>query len=59
MRFVTMPSPVGELTLAASERGLTAVYFERHRHGPEPAERAAWTRDDGRNPASEIGRAHV
>ncbi len=47
MRFVTMPSPVGVLTLAADARGLAAVYFERHRHGPEPAERAGWIADQG------------
>ncbi len=49
-----MPSPVGELTIAATERGLAAVYFERHKHGPTSAERDAWRRDDGRNPASRI-----
>ncbi len=54
MHFVTMPSPVGELTLAASERGLAAVYFARHRHGPAATARAVWARDDGRNPASGI-----
>ena len=54
MRFVIMPSPVGDLTLAASERGLAAVYFDRHAHGPTTTERAVWTRDDGRNPESGI-----
>lgn len=28
----TMPSPVGELLLTATDAGLTRVYFERHRH---------------------------
>ncbi len=54
MHFVTMPSPVGELTLAASDHGLAAVYFAQHRHAPADTARAAWTRDDGRNPASSI-----
>ena len=54
MRFLTMPSPVGELTLAANERGLTALYFERYAHGPAAAERAGWIADDGRNPASGV-----
>ncbi len=54
MRALAMPSPVGELTLTATERGLAGVYFERHQHGPRSAERERWTRDDGRNPASGI-----
>jgi methylated-DNA-[protein]-cysteine S-methyltransferase len=28
----TMPSPVGPLLLTATDRGLTRIYFERHRH---------------------------
>ena len=31
-----MPSPVGELLLAASDAGLVAIRFERNRHGPDP-----------------------
>lgn len=30
--FVVTPSPVGDLLLTATERGLSRVYFERHRH---------------------------
>jgi methylated-DNA-[protein]-cysteine S-methyltransferase len=53
MRFVTMPSPVGELTLAANDDGLAAVYFEQHKYGHSVDERRDWTRDDhGSNPAS-------
>jgi methylated-DNA-[protein]-cysteine S-methyltransferase len=47
MRFITMPSPVGELTLAATDRGLAAVYFERHKYGHAADERSRWTPDDG------------
>jgi methylated-DNA-[protein]-cysteine S-methyltransferase len=32
----TMPSPVGELLLVASDAGLVAVRFERNRHGGDP-----------------------
>ena len=32
MKFTEMDSPLGCLTLAASERGLAGVYFEDHRH---------------------------
>ena len=31
--YATMPSPVGELLLTATDDGLTRVYFEQHRHG--------------------------
>lgn len=32
----TMPSPVGELLLVASDAGLVAIRFERNRHGSDP-----------------------
>ena len=32
----TIPSPVGNLILTASESGLTGVYFPTSRHGPPP-----------------------
>lgn len=38
----TMPSPLGELLLTAEEAGLTSVWFEEHRHGPERT--AEWRR---------------
>jgi methylated-DNA-[protein]-cysteine S-methyltransferase len=47
MRFTTMPSPVGELTLAATDSGLAAVYFERHKYGHSDDERRGWMPDDG------------
>jgi methylated-DNA-[protein]-cysteine S-methyltransferase len=31
-----VPSPVGELTLTASDHALTGVYFPTSRHGPPP-----------------------
>ncbi|HEX8955932.1 MAG TPA: methylated-DNA--[protein]-cysteine S-methyltransferase [Burkholderiaceae bacterium] len=30
--YTDMPSPVGKLTVAATERGLCGIYFEQHRH---------------------------
>jgi methylated-DNA-[protein]-cysteine S-methyltransferase len=39
--YDTMPSPVGELLLAAEDSGLTAIRFEQNRHGRD--ERAGWT----------------
>jgi methylated-DNA-[protein]-cysteine S-methyltransferase len=32
----TMSTPIGELLLLASAAGLTGIYFETHRHGPDP-----------------------
>ncbi len=53
MRFVTTTSPLGTLTLAASDHGLAALYFERHRLGPSERERHGWMLDrGGANPAS-------
>lgn len=40
--FMTMPSPIGELTLAANDAGLVAVYFERNRYQPTRDERLNW-----------------
>lgn len=55
MRFIAVPSPVGELTIAASDAGLTAIYFERHKYGHSPDERRGWTPDGGgANPASRV-----
>lgn len=34
----TMPSPVGELLLVASDAGLVAIRFESNRHGSDPRE---------------------
>lgn len=53
MRYVTTTSPLGELTLAASDDGLAALYFERHRYGHSADQRRQWIADDGSaNPAS-------
>src|SRR5207244_6310435 len=52
--FTRVPSPVGELVLAASGTALTGVYFSISRHGPPPIERAGWMEDDGRGPAGEL-----
>ncbi|MHB1862698.1 MAG: methylated-DNA--[protein]-cysteine S-methyltransferase [Gemmatimonadaceae bacterium] len=55
IRFLTMPSPVGVLTLAASAAGLVGVYFERHQHGPPPHEQSRWVPDRGQsNPESVV-----
>ena len=33
----TVPSPLGDLTLVASEDGLAGLYFAEHRNLPDPA----------------------
>jgi methylated-DNA-[protein]-cysteine S-methyltransferase len=45
--FARLATPIGELTLTASDTALAAVYFPTSRHGPPPAERAGWIEDDG------------
>lgn len=43
--YTVIPSPVGELTVAAGDAGLSGVYFENHQHPPK--DQADWSRDDG------------
>jgi methylated-DNA-[protein]-cysteine S-methyltransferase len=50
LTFTRLPTPIGELTLTATDTALTAVYFPTSRHGPPPAERAGWIEDDGTHP---------
>src|SRR5437870_13830828 len=52
--FTRFPSPVGELVLAATDSGITGVYFPTSRHGPAPLDRKDWVEDDGRGPASAL-----
>src|SRR2546422_7958499 len=52
--FTPVSSPVGELVLAATDSGITGVYFPTSRHGPAPLERQDWVEDDGRSPASAL-----
>ena len=42
--YITMPSPVGDLTLTSDGDALTAVYFEDPKYGP--ASTGGWIRDD-------------
>src|SRR5262245_44318951 len=44
--FTEMESPIGILRLRGTERGLTGLFMQKHRHGPEPAEQRGWKRDD-------------
>ena len=44
--YTEFPSPVGVLSLLGTARGLAGVFMEEHLHGPGPAARAAWTRQD-------------
>lgn len=46
IHYTEMPTPIGVLSLRGTERGLTGVYMEEHRHGPAEAERLGWVRSD-------------
>jgi len=46
--FTEIESPLGTLILRGTGRGLTGVYMENHRHGPEEFQRRGWVRDDCR-----------
>ena len=43
--YIDVPSPIGTILLRATARGLTGLYMEEHRHGPDPQARAEWKRD--------------
>ncbi len=44
-RYTVMASPIGELLLRSDEVGLTGLFMQAHRYGPESRE--GWIRDDG------------
>ncbi|HYK12026.1 MAG TPA: methylated-DNA--[protein]-cysteine S-methyltransferase [Gemmatimonadales bacterium] len=44
VRFTSIPSPIGDLFVAASEKGLTCLLFDQRAHGPD---RSGWEPDDG------------
>jgi methylated-DNA-[protein]-cysteine S-methyltransferase len=44
--YTELDSPIGPLSLRGTERGLTGIFMETHRHGPAEAERLGWQRDD-------------
>jgi methylated-DNA-[protein]-cysteine S-methyltransferase len=46
IRFTELETPIGILRLRGTERGLTGVFMNDHRHGPESAEQLGWQRDD-------------
>ena len=44
--YTEIESPLGMITLRGTERGLTGIYMQDHRHGPEELQRRGWQRDD-------------
>lgn len=44
IRFTEMDSPIGVIQLLGTAQGLTGLYMEKHRHGPEDT--AGWERND-------------
>lgn len=52
MFYITMPSPIGELTLTAIDDGITGILFETNRHAkPRLEEWTHATANDGGRPA--------
>ncbi len=45
-RYSELDSPIGLLRLRGTGRGLTGLFMNDHRHGPEAAEQRGWVRDD-------------
>jgi methylated-DNA-[protein]-cysteine S-methyltransferase len=45
-RFTEIESPIGLLRLRGTAHGLTGLFMEKHRHGPEEADQLGWQRDD-------------
>ena len=48
MFYITMPSPIGELTLTATDEGITGILFETNRHARPRLDE--WTRVAEREP---------
>ncbi|MHA3775626.1 methylated-DNA--[protein]-cysteine S-methyltransferase [Verrucomicrobiota bacterium sgz303538] len=46
IRFSEMESPLGLLRLRGTEHGLTGIFMENHRHGPEANDQTHWQWDD-------------
>ncbi len=46
--FSEIETPIGPITLRASDRGLTGLFMQNHRHGPEALHRREWQHDDRR-----------
>jgi methylated-DNA-[protein]-cysteine S-methyltransferase len=46
IHFTEMQSPIGLLRLRGTERGLTGLFMEKHRHGPHAADQRSWQRGD-------------
>ncbi|HZH42183.1 MAG TPA: methylated-DNA--[protein]-cysteine S-methyltransferase [Gemmatimonadales bacterium] len=44
VRFTFVDSPIGDLYVAASDRGLACLLFDQYAHGPD---RTGWVPDDG------------
>jgi methylated-DNA-[protein]-cysteine S-methyltransferase len=46
--FTELETPLGTITLRGTDRGLSGIYMQDHRHGPEELQRRGWQRDDSR-----------
>jgi O-6-methylguanine DNA methyltransferase len=46
IHFTEMDTPIGILRICGTEKGLTGLFMEEHRHGPEDSDQRAWQRDE-------------
>jgi methylated-DNA-[protein]-cysteine S-methyltransferase len=46
--YSEMESPIGLVRIRGTERGLTGIYMENHRHGPDDVDQEGWKREDAR-----------
>ena len=46
IRFTEMDTPIGTMRICGTKKGLTGLFMEVHRHGPEDSDQLDWQRDD-------------
>jgi methylated-DNA-[protein]-cysteine S-methyltransferase len=46
LHFTEMDSPIGVLRLLGTGHGLTGLFMQEHRHGPDDTTQLTWQRDD-------------
>jgi methylated-DNA-[protein]-cysteine S-methyltransferase len=52
--FTSVPTPLGDLVVTASDTAITGVYFPTSRRGPAPTHQAGWVAATDEGPASAI-----
>jgi len=52
--FINVATPVGQLTVTASDTAITGVYFATSRRGPPPTHQTGWVEANDHSPAAEL-----